>query len=72
MIMVENSAPNNSINFVLNMGFNDNIPLPTLHNRMELLRGETVLSHRWVGVCCRTGLFHTIFGSRQCSHSYTY
>ena len=63
--MVENSAPKNSITFVLNVGFNDSIPLPTLHNIMESFRGETILSQRWVGVCCRIGPFHTSFQTRK-------
>ena len=56
--MVENSPSKNSITFVLNMGSKDSIPLPTLHSRMESLRGKIVLSQRWVGVCCRTCLLN--------------
>jgi hypothetical protein len=66
LIMVENSSPKNLIIFVLNMGSRDNTPHPILHNRMGWLKGETALSQRCPDVCCRTGVFLTGFGQRQC------
>jgi hypothetical protein len=41
---------NNSMNFVLNLESKDSSLHPTLHNRMEWLRGETIPSHRWPSV----------------------
>jgi hypothetical protein len=45
--MVVNFVQKNSITFVLNMESKDSSLHPTLHNRMEWLRGETILSQRW-------------------------
>jgi hypothetical protein len=60
-IMVGNYVPNNSITFVLNMGLKGNSLHPTLHNRMEWLRGKTTQSQRWMGVCCKTSVFQICF-----------
>jgi hypothetical protein len=58
-------------NFCAKHGIKDNTPHPILHNRMGWLKGETTLSQRCPDVCCRTGVFLTGFGQRQCSQQCT-